>query len=57
MVGPLTRHWHGAISSGRGQLLLLREKAFISQTQIIKHHQNTTLETDLVFILSYFDLR
>ena len=57
MVGPLTRHWHGAISSGRGQLLLLREKAFISQTQFIKHHQNTTLENDLVFILSYFDLR
>ena len=57
MVGPLTRHWQGAISSGRGQLLLLREKAFISQTQIIKHHQNTTVEIDLVIILSYYDLR
>ena len=57
MVGPLTRHWQGAISSGRGQLPLLREKAFISQTQIIKHHQNTTVEIDLVIILSYYDLR
>ena len=38
MVGPLIRHWHGAISSGLGQLLLLREKALArSEERIITH--------------------